>query len=98
MVQAVGTYKPFRSSRLDLSVTTDHVMVAYAELPASLSVPAIDLSRRARLVRPHRRTVKDYQCNTPHDCIRNVDTKAVITVKIKFAILLIVSRFIKLKF
>ena len=32
------------------------------------------------------------------DCIRNVDTKAVITVRIKFAILLIVSRFIKIHF
>ena len=31
-------------------------------------------------------------------CMRKVDTKAVITVRIKFAILLIVSRFIKLKF
>ena len=32
------------------------------------------------------------------DCIKNVDTKAVITVNTKFAILLIVSRFITLKF
>ena len=31
-------------------------------------------------------------------CIRKVDTKAVMTVKTKYAILLIVSRFIKLKF
>ena len=31
-------------------------------------------------------------------CIKKVDTKAVMTVKTKFAILLIVSRFIKLKF
>ena len=31
-------------------------------------------------------------------CMRNVDTKAVITVRIKFAILLIVSRFIKVNF
>ena len=73
-------------------------MVSYAEVETPIAMPCIDLSRRARLVRPHCRTVKDYQCNTPHDCIRNVDTKAVITVKIKFAILLIVSRFIKLKF
>ena len=32
------------------------------------------------------------------DCIKKVETKAVMTVKTKFAILLIVSRFIKLKF
>ena len=38
--------------------------------------------------------VTDDQCNMPHDCIKNVDTKAVMTVRIKFAILLIVSRFI----
>ena len=32
------------------------------------------------------------------DCMRKVDTKAVMTVRMKFATLLIVSRFIKLKF
>ena len=32
------------------------------------------------------------------DCMRKVDTKAVMTVRTKFAILLIVSRFIKLNF
>ena len=32
------------------------------------------------------------------DCIKKVETKAVMTVKTKFAILLIVSRFIKLNF
>ena len=32
------------------------------------------------------------------DCMRKVDTKAVMTVSTKFAILLIVSRFIKLEF
>ena len=31
-------------------------------------------------------------------CMRKVDTKAVMTVRIKFAILLIVSRFINYKF
>ena len=31
-------------------------------------------------------------------CMRKVDTKAVMTVSTKFAILLIVSRFIKYKF
>jgi hypothetical protein len=61
-------------------------MVAYAEVETPIAMPCIDLRRRARLVRPHRRTVKDYQCNTPHDCIRNVDTKAVITVRMKLPI------------
>ena len=32
------------------------------------------------------------------DCMRKVETKAVMTVRTKFAILLSVSRFIKLKF
>ena len=59
VVACMGADHELRPSWLDLSVTTDHVMVAYAELPASLSVPGIDLRRRARLVRPHCRTMKD---------------------------------------
>ena len=86
VVQAVGTDHPFRPSWLNLSVTTDHVMISYAEVETPIAMPCIDLSRRARLVRPHCRTVNHYQCNTPHDCIRNVDTKAVITVRMKLPI------------
>ncbi len=39
VVHAVGADHPFRSARLYLSVTTDNVVVADAELPPSLSVP-----------------------------------------------------------
>ena len=39
VVQAVGANHPFRSARLNLSVTTDDVVVADAEFPASLAVP-----------------------------------------------------------
>ena len=59
VVHAVGTDHPFRPSRLDLSVTTDHVMVSYAEVETPIAMPCIDLSRRARLVRPHCRTMND---------------------------------------
>jgi len=46
VVQAVGTYHPFRSTGLDLSVTTDHVVVADAEVKPPLAMPGIDLSGR----------------------------------------------------
>ena len=39
VVLAVGTDHPFRTSWLYLSVTTDDVVVADAELPALLPVP-----------------------------------------------------------
>ena len=80
VVPAVGAREPFRSSRLDLSVPTDHVVVAYAELPALAAMPRIDLRCRRCLVRPHCRTVNDNQCNSPHDCIRNEPLMAVNTV------------------
>ena len=47
VVQTVGTYHPFRPTGLDLSVTTDHVVVAYAKLiMAVFAMPGIDLSGR----------------------------------------------------
>ena len=46
VVQTVGTYHPFRSTGLDLSVTTDHVVVADAEVEPPLAMPGIDLSGR----------------------------------------------------
>ena len=46
VVQTVGTYHPFRSTGLDLSVTTDHVVVADAEVKTPLAMPGIDLSGR----------------------------------------------------
>ena len=44
MVHAVGTDHPFRSSGLDRSVTTDHVVVANASVESPFAVPCIDLS------------------------------------------------------
>ena len=67
MVHAVGTDHPFRSSRLYLSVATHHVVIPYTEFPSPLSVPRIDLRRRARLPWPHRRTMNHYQCNRSHN-------------------------------
>ena len=46
VVQTVCTYRPFRSTGLDLSVTTDHVVVADAEVKTPLAMPGIDLSGR----------------------------------------------------
>ena len=51
VVHAVGTDHLLWASRLYLSVTTDHVMVADAEVEAPLAMPGIDLSSRAVLVR-----------------------------------------------
>ena len=60
VVQAVGPDHVFRSAGLYLSVTTDDVVVAYAELPVViLSVPRIYLSCGTLLVRPHRTAVND---------------------------------------
>ena len=44
VVQAVGANHPFWSAGLNLSVTTDDVVVSDAEFPASLAVPRIYLS------------------------------------------------------
>ena len=57
VVQTVGTYHPFRATRLNLSVTTDHVVVADAEVEPPLAMPGIDLSSRGSLVRLHSRTM-----------------------------------------
>ena len=46
VVQTVGTDHPFWSTGLDLSVTTDHVVVADAEVEPPLAMPGIDLSGR----------------------------------------------------
>jgi hypothetical protein len=59
VVQAVGTDHELRAAGLYLSVTTDHVMVADAEVEAPLAMPGIDLSSRAVLVGPHCRTMDD---------------------------------------
>ena len=59
VVLAVGTDHPFRTAWLYRSVTTDHVVVAYAEVEASLAMPRVDLSDRTCLVRPHCRTMNN---------------------------------------
>ena len=62
VVQTVGTYHPFWSTGLDLSVTTDHVVVADAKLiMAVFAVPGINLSGRRCLVGPYCRTMNYYQ-------------------------------------
>ena len=68
MVQAVGTYHPFRTAWLDLSVTTDDVMVADTKLVMSVTaVPGVDLSGRGCLVGPYCRTMNNQQCNCSHN-------------------------------
>ena len=59
VVQTVGTNHPFWSAGLNLSVTTDDVMVADAELEASVSMPRIYISGGRCLVGPHCRTMND---------------------------------------
>ena len=46
VVQAVGTDHPFRTTWLNRSVTTDHVVVADTEVETSLTMPRVDLSGR----------------------------------------------------
>ena len=60
VVLAVGADHVLRTSLFDISVTTDDVVVADAEVETPLAVPCVDLSHRTRLVRPHCRTVNDY--------------------------------------
>jgi hypothetical protein len=53
MVHAVGPHHIFGPAFLNLSVTTDDVVVADAEVKASLAVPRIYLRGRRCLVRAH---------------------------------------------
>ena len=66
VVLAVGTRQPFRTTGLYRSVTADHVVVADAEVKASLAMPRVNLSGRGCLVGHHCRTVDDDQCNGSH--------------------------------
>ena len=43
MTHAVGTDHPFRPARLYRAVASHHIMVADAELPASLAMPRVNL-------------------------------------------------------
>ena len=69
VVPAVGTDHPFRTAWLNLSVTTDDVVVADAELPALPAVPGVDLSGRARLVGPHCGTVDNDERDGSHNAL-----------------------------
>ena len=75
MVQAVCPDQKLGPTRFHLSVTTDDVVVADAELEAPLAVPCVDLSGGALLVRAHGRTVYYYQCNCSHFqlCIKHYE-------------------------
>ena len=60
VVQTLRTYHPFRATRLNLSVTTDHVVVADAEVEPPLAMPGINLSGRRCLVGLYCRTMNNY--------------------------------------
>ena len=77
VVHAVGTDHPFWSSGLNLSVTTDHVVVPDAEVESPLAVPCIDLSNRTCLVRPHRGTVNNNQRYSSHNPVQLIVASAV---------------------
>ena len=74
MVLAVGTDHIFRTAWLNRSVTSDHVVVADAEVETSLAMPCIDLSGRTQLVGLYCRTVNNNQGYSAHACTKNVDT------------------------
>ena len=60
VVQTVGADHPFRPTGLDLSVTTDHVVVANAKLiMAVFAMPGVDLSSRGSLAGLHCRTMNN---------------------------------------
>ena len=69
VVPAVGTDHPFRTAWLNLSVTTDDVVVADAEVEASPTVPGVNLNGRACLVGPHCRTVDYDECDGSHNAL-----------------------------
>ena len=51
VVQAVGTCQPFRTAWLNRSVTTDHVVVADAEVETPLAVPSSTTSSTTSTLR-----------------------------------------------
>ena len=73
VVHAVGTDHVLRTAWLYLSVTTDHVVVADAEVEAPPAMPRIYLSCRTRLVGPHCRTVNNNKGDLSHRlCLCNL--------------------------
>ena len=73
VVHAVGTDHPFRPTLFYTSVTTDHVVVADAEVETSLAMPRIYLSGRTHLVGLYCRTMDYYQGYNAHAWTKKVD-------------------------
>ena len=59
VVQTVGTDHPFRPTRLNLSVTTDHVVVADTFIMSVFAMPPVDIFRRRCTVGLHCRTMNN---------------------------------------
>jgi hypothetical protein len=66
VVHTVSADHILRTARLDFSVTTDNVVIAYAEVETPPAVPGVDLRGRTGLVGPHCRTVYYNQCYCSH--------------------------------
>ena len=74
VVHAVRTDHPFWPTLLYTSVTTDHVMVAYTELPFLLfAMIPVNLGDRTGLVGPYCRTMDYYQGYSAHAWTKKVD-------------------------
>ena len=59
VVQTVGTDHPFRPTGLNLSVTTDHVVVADTFIMSVFAMPPVDIFRRRCTVGLHCRTMNN---------------------------------------
>ena len=73
VVHAVGTNQPFRPTLFYTSVTTDHVVVADAEVKTSLAMPRINLGGRTHLVGLYCRTMNHNQGYSAHAWTKKVD-------------------------
>ena len=73
VVLAVGTNQPFRPTLFYTSVTTDHVVVADAEVETSLAMPRINLGGRTHLVGLYCRTMNHNQGYSAHAWTKKVD-------------------------
>ena len=73
VVHAVRTDHPFWPTLFYTSVTTDHVVVADAEVKTSLAMPRINLGGRTHLVGLYCRTMDYYQGYTAHAWTKKVD-------------------------
>ena len=59
VVQTVRTYHPFRTTWFNLSVTTDHVVVADTFIMSVFAMPPVDIFRRRCTVGLHCRTMNN---------------------------------------